>query len=182
MNTMKKYGIIAGSVIVIFCIFAGYCAYNYETGPIYTFNPDRDTKEILTIFDENWYWLIANPGSSPAFMLKYKTPYDNPLYFGKLHIKVLREDNRVAGFIAYFMENYDEWRLLFLAVGNDFRRKGYGLQLAKQAVAEMTALGAKKICLWTRLDNTTAQKIYKSMGFAEVYHTETGYVFFEYIP
>ncbi len=152
-----------------------------EHGSIYEFNAERDTQDILNLFDQNWYWLIANEGSSPAFYLKYRTPNENPAYFGKMNIKVLREDDKCVGFVTYYMEQPKEWRLLFLAVDEKYRGKGYGTMLARYAMDKMTQAGAEKIGLWTRLSNP-AQSIYTKLGFVESYYTEGGYIYYEFYP
>ena len=180
LNKRKKIGVVV-IVIAALCGLLGYYC-TYDRNPIYDFNPSRDTKPILDLFDKNWHWLIANEGSSPAFYLKYRTPSENPAYFGKLKIKVLREDDQTIGFVAYYMEQPEEGRLLFLAVDEKYRGKGYGSLLAKYAIKEMIDhMGAQKIGLWTRLSNP-AQRIYKKLGFVESYYTPGGYVFFEYYP
>lgn len=174
----KKYGVI-GLGFLLFS-FAAYFGGTYERGPIYSFNAERDTSAILTIFEKNRYWLLANEDSSPAFMLKYRTPNTNPSFFGKLIIKVLRQDNKVAGFVAYHREE-NHWRLLFLAVDHEFRGHGYGALLARYAMNEMiNKYGAQKIVLWTRVSNLPAQRIYKELGFTEVLDSY-GYLLFEYI-
>lgn len=154
---------------------------NMQQGPIYDFNPARDTQPIMDIFNKNWYWLLASEDSSPAFMLKNRTHDTNPMHFGSLHIKVLREEDKLAGFTAYFMENSQEGRLLFLAVDHDFRGKGYGKTLAQYAIKQLFNMGATHIALWTRVSNLPAQRIYKELGFKEIFD-ENGYVFFEYWP
>ncbi len=184
--TMQMNRIKISFIALLCALFCGvgYYYHHYymqEKGPIYEFDPQRDTQPILALFDQNWHWLIANEGSSPAFYLKYKTPDTNPLYFGKLKIKVLRENNDLIGFVAYFMEYPDEWRLLFLAVDEKYRGKGYGTTLAQYAMSEMIKQGAKKIMLWTRLANP-AQNIYKKLGFVESYYTESGFIFYEFYP
>ena len=183
LNSAKRYsrGITISLVVVITTAFFCY-HFMLERGPIYTFNEARDTKAILDIFDKNWYWLIANDDSSPAFMLKYRTPNTNPVYFGKMNIKVLRENDQLAGFITYFREKQDQWRILFLAVDERYRSKGYGEQLARYAIDDMVKRGAQTITLWTRLANLPAQRIYKRLGFVEVYDTPGGFIYFEYIP
>jgi ribosomal protein S18 acetylase RimI-like enzyme len=159
-------------------------------GPIYDFNPTRDTQKIMDIFHQNWYWLLASEESSPSFMLKHRTPDANPMHFGSLHIKVLYAEGpysakaskgRLSGFTAYFMENPQEGRILFLAVAHEFRGKGYGKLLAEYAMEQMFNMGATHIALWTRVSNLPAQKIYKELGFKEKFD-DNGYVFFEYWP
>jgi len=78
-------------------------------GPIYDFDPVRDTQEILSIFENNWHWLISSEDYSPEFMLKHRAPSKDPLYVGSLHIKVLREQNKLAGFTAYYMKKKRTW-------------------------------------------------------------------------
>jgi ribosomal protein S18 acetylase RimI-like enzyme len=148
---------------------------------IYDFNPIRDTAPIMDIFNQNWYWLLASSESSPAFMLKHRTYDANPIHFGSLHIKVLRENDKVAGFSAYYMETRLQGRLLFLAVGHDFRGKKYGRTLAVHAMQELFNMGADHVALWTRVSNLPAQKIYRELGFVEKFE-ENGYLFFEYYP
>lgn len=150
-----------------------------QQGPIFDFNPVRDTKPIMDIFNKNWYWLLASSESSPAFMIKHRTHDTNPLHFGSLHIKVLRENDKLAGFTAYYMETPQEGRILFLAVDHEFRGKGYGKTLAQYAMKELFAMGADHLALWTRVSNLPAQRIYKELGFKEVFD-ENGYVYFEY--
>ena len=162
----------------------GAIYYYYKNIPqdnIYDFNPALDTQPIMEIFNKNWYWLLASEESSPSFMIKHRTYDANPMHFGSLHIKVLRENNKLAGFTSYYMETPTQGRLLFLAVDHDFRGKGYGKILAQHAMKELFAMGADHIALWTRVANLPAQKIYRELGFTEVFE-ENGYLYFEYWP
>jgi ribosomal protein S18 acetylase RimI-like enzyme len=158
-----------------------YRHYSAQQSLIYDFNPERDTQPIMNIFHQNWYWLLASPESSPGFMIKHRTYDVNPMHFGSLHIKVLRENDKLAGFAAYYMETKIQGRLLFLAVSHDFRGKGYGKILAQRAIKELFAMGADHIALWTRVANLPAQKIYRELDFKEV-REENGYLYFEYWP
>src|SRR5258705_13566670 len=125
-------------ISIAFAACAGVAVYHYHQTAsqdnIYDFNPARDTKPIMDIFNQNWYWLLASEESSPAFMLKHRTPDSNPMHFGSLHIKVLYEKDKLAGFTAYYMETPQQGKLLFLAVGHEFRGKGYGKILAERAM------------------------------------------------
>lgn len=180
LTRTKKIILVLSSMIAV---YSGMMLYRYhaaEQGPIYTFNPTRDTKEMMDIFHKDWYWLLASEESSPAFMLKHRTYDANPAHFGSMHIKVLREnDGRLAGFTTYYMETPTQGRILFLAVGRDFRGKGYGKILALHAIQELFKLGADHIALWTRVANLPAQRIYRDLGFQEKFE-ENGYLFFEY--
>lgn len=152
-----------------------------EQGLIYTFNATRDTAAMMEIFHQDWDWLLSSKESSPAFMLKHRTYDANPRHFGSLHIKVLREDDKLAGFAAYYMETETQGRLLFLAVGKDFRGRGYGKVLAEHAMQQLFNMGADHIALWTRVANLPAQKIYRNLGFVEK-KEEHGYLYFEFWP
>ena len=175
---VKKIGIIS----ILFAALCGasfYYYYSPEKGPIYDFNPVTDTQPILDIFDQNRYWLLSNPESSPAFMIKHRTPSEDTRYFGALKIKVLREDGRLAGFITYYKQNPQDYQLLFLAVGHEFRGKHYAHMLAQYAIDDMIRMGATRIWLCTRVSNHAAQKIYKNLGFTEFFHDPEGYLYFE---
>lgn len=187
IHRIKKIHIIGGLIVGL---VAGTIAYYYASNKcvvsqsatgIYEFDSDRDTKQILEIFNKNWHWLIANEDTSPTFLFKYRTPNANPLLFGKMHIKVLRENGVLAGFISYYVDGPGDWQLLFMAVDNTFRGKGYGKKLVEYALSDMIAQGAERIWLVTRLSNTPAQRIYEAVGFKEYEYTESGYVYFEYI-
>jgi len=102
-KSWKKLSIFAGITATV--LSAGILYYVFAPrGPIYDFNPARDTQEILAIFEHNWHWLISSEDYSPEFMLKHRAPSKDPLYIGSLHIKVLREQNKLAGFTAYYMK------------------------------------------------------------------------------
>lgn len=179
----KKIILFLSMVLALGAGTAIYYQRSVEQGPIYSFNPDRDTQEMMDIFHQDWYWLLASDESSPAFMLKHRTYDANPAHFGSMHIKVLREkDNgKLAGFATYYMETKTQGRLLFLAVSRDFRGKGYGKILTLHAMEELFKMGADHIALWTRVANLPAQKIYRELGFREIFE-EHGYLYFEFWP
>lgn len=181
-NRVKKL-IIMG---VIIAAVSGYGVYRYcvrDVPIIYNFDAARDTKQMLEMFDKDWYWLFASSPEefSVEHSLQYLTPnqYDKR-YFGALKIKVLRQYDTILGFVAYYMHNATKGQLLWLDVRAETRGKGYGYMLAQHAVDQMIAAGAKVIFLWTRLSNIPGQKIYKKIGFKEMYTTNGEYVYFEY--
>jgi len=149
-------------------------------GPIYDFDPVRDTQEILAIFEHNWYWLISSEDYSPEFMLTHRAPSKDPLYVGSLHIKVLREQDKLVGFAAYYMKKKRLGQLLFLAVSQEFRGKGYAEQLVRYTLKDLANMGATHAQLVTRSTNFPARKLYNKIGFYEVKHHEDGFVYFEY--
>lgn len=147
--------------------------------PISDFNDERDTQDLMKLFEKDRYWLISSEDYDPAWALKTRSPNKrDSRYFGKLHIKVLRENGQFVGFVAYYMKNFFLSQLLFLGVNPDFRGKGYAQQLMKYAIEDMKKMGASMITLVTRTSNTSAQSVYKKLGFT-VTHEEDGFVYFE---
>jgi ribosomal protein S18 acetylase RimI-like enzyme len=146
--------------------------YLSERGPIYEFNEERDTKDILNLFDNNWYWLLSSPDYSPSFMLKRRAPNTDPLYMGKMHLKVLREQDQFIGFTGYYFLSATVGKVLFLAIDEKFRGKRYGEQLLRYAINDLKRMGALKVKLVTRVDNVSAQALYRRVGFREMARDE----------
>jgi len=179
MNTFKK--------LVIACLLLGAFAagsfFVYRTaimaqGPIYEFDEQRDTQDILNLFKTDYYWLVEGEYDAAA-MLKYRAPNGSPYKKGQMHIKVLRHNNEFVGFAAYYKKLGSDWSFNFIALDSKFRGKGFAQQLMRYAIDDMKRLGAKKITLVTRTTNTSAQKLYGRIGFVETYRN-VGYVYFEY--
>jgi ribosomal protein S18 acetylase RimI-like enzyme len=140
----------------------------------------RDTQEILDIFKENWYWLISSPDYSPEFMLSQRAPNNRePEYFGKLKIDVLRDHGKLVGFVTYYLKNPFEGWILFLAVKEEYRGKGYAKALMKHALNQLKKMGALKAHLLTRINNTNAQSLYRSLGFTTMFEDDEGFIYFE---
>ncbi len=169
---------IVGSVLSIGIIYHLWL----PRGPIFEFDPARDTQPILNIFERDWYWLLSSEDYSPEFMLKHHAPNRNPLYMGRLRIKVMRQHDTFAGFVAYYMKTSNVGFILFLAVEPKFRGKKYGAQLSQYALNDLIRIGAKRIMLVTRTSNLPAQRVYNELGFIETSRDDEGYVYFEYIP
>lgn len=181
MNTTQKIVLAVSLILTASSLLVYYHYSNISKDGIHDFNPTRDTKDMMDIFHKNWYWLLASDDSSPAFMLKHRTWDTNPAHFGKMRIKVLRENDKVVGFTTYYMETAERGRLLFLVVDESARGKGYGTTLAKLAMKELFTMGAEYVALWTRVSNIRAQRIYRELGFKEK-REENEYLYFEYWP
>lgn len=143
----------------------------------------RDNNEVQQIFKENWYWLIASfPTYEPDYvnyMFRDKNAGLDPRFIGMLNTQVLRENNQLAGLVAYYMESWYEGRILFLAIRESFRGKGYAEKLLDSAIEDLKKRGATKAVLLTRQSNVRAQKVYKRAGFTEVKRDNDGFVHFE---
>ncbi|MFC1845606.1 GNAT family N-acetyltransferase [Candidatus Dependentiae bacterium] len=158
---------IAAGVALAVALAGGIAYYALvPRGPIISFVPERDTKEILKIFYDDWYWLFPGPNYDPEFILARQSPGKDyhPRYHGKLNIRVIRQDGKLAGFTTYYKKNFYEGRVQFVAVSPDFRRRGYGRMLTVYGVKKLFADGCKKIGLVTR-HNNPARRIYERLGF-----------------
>jgi ribosomal protein S18 acetylase RimI-like enzyme len=184
---MKQKLKILGACIVGSSII-GFGTWYYNTHmrePITDFVYERDIKDVLDTFDNNWYWLMPEPKEEyPAgyvnYVFKYRAPQANPLHHNTLKIKVLHVDKKFAGFVAYHMKARNVGWLLFLAVREEFRGKKYGEMLARYAIKQLIASGATQINLVTRVDNVPAQRIYMRLGFREILRDGEGLVYFVY--
>lgn len=178
----KKYVFKIIAIVAIFSVITAGLVYKFsslsEKSPISDFIYSRDSQDILKVFDKNWYWLVASTRQeySPDFMMKNRTPDKDPSNFGSLIIKVLRDNNKFAGFTAYFKKKLYEGFLLYVAVDNDFRGKGYGEMLTNYAVNDLFASGCNIVKLVTRTENVKARALYKKVGFEETL-VEDGYVY-----
>jgi len=183
MSSIRKssyFRLIVITAVCSLCIAGLVYLFSGDRVPIYDFLPSRDTQPILQMFDKDWYWLVAASRDeySPEFTLKYRTPDRNPLNFGKLIIKVLRDGDQTAGFVAYHKENFYKYEFLYLGVGRAFRGKGYGYKLAKYAIQDMFSRGCKLIHLVTRVNNAKARSLYKKLGFTQTLE-EDGFVYYQ---
>ncbi len=163
-------GLVAGS-------YYGYHAiqsYYTEHGSIRSYGTAQDEAFIKNEFKENWYTLIATPTYDVDFMLEKKAPNDRePQFFGKMAIKMLYEDNQPIGFITYYMQTSYQGDILFLVIGKNHRGKRNGEKLLHYAFNELKKQGAKTVKIFTRTENTSAQKLYTRIGFVET-HRYTG--------
>lgn len=160
-------------VVSIFAIVAVFItAYFYfgHHSVIKDFNYQRDHAAIREIFDRDWDWLIpvGKDEYSLDLLLKDRAPQQNPLYAGRLYIKVAREQDQLIGFVAYYSKKQTEWFFNFLDVNPEYRNKGYARKLAKAAIADMVSRGAQRITLVTYPHNERALNLYKSLGFVPI--------------
>jgi len=184
VDFVKKHigKIVTALVLCGLLVAGGYYIYvpqaSCKNERILSFDDARDTQEIIDIFEKDRYWLTAVENDTIAFKLKNRTPSSDPRYFGTLHIKVLHEECKFAGFIAYYMQNFFVGRILFLDVKPEFRGKKLAQELVRYAIDDLKHLGATMITLVTRTTNDAAQAVYKKAGFAVSYEEE-GFVYFE---
>ena len=83
-----------------------------------------------------------------------------------LNLKLSVENRIVAFAICQFV--LDEATLFNIAVDPAYQGKGYGKQLLQVLIAQLQQKQITTLWLEVRASNTTAQKLYSSLGFNEV--------------
>ena len=168
---MSKKFIVSGLILGALFALIGIVSVKYcpaKQGPIVDFNYARDAQTIKNFFDQDMYWLVADPENySVDFMLKYRSYSQDYLTAGKLQIKVIRDDNATVGFVAYYKKSVLKGFILFLDVDDAYRAKGYGQMLAQHAIDDLFAQGVTSIDIVTRPSNLRALRLYNRLGFVE---------------
>lgn len=180
---IKRPIILSISVTILLVLAAIVLVYYFSksSGPIVDFDEQRDTQEILKIFNRDRYWLTTSQDYSPEFMLKYHAPNQSLQYMGQLKIKVWWEQHKFVGFTAYYMEKPQVGILLFIDVNPEFRgkEKKYAQRLVQYVINALRKMGAQRVQLVTRTDNLPAQGLYRRVGFYET-SRDNVLVYFQY--
>lgn len=83
------------------------------------------------------------------------------------HVLVADYGLEVAGYVIA-RAIVDEGEILNLAVAPPHQRRGVGRLLARRALDELSARGARAVYLEVRESNTAARRLYESLGFEAV--------------
>lgn len=156
-----------------------------ENSLIQHYKDSRDRHDVIELFRKDWDWLVAGRSYSQGYvedMLDKRTPRQNLLHIGALRFRVLRIDNKVVGFTAFYMKEKHLGWLLFLVIDAQYRSKGYADLMTKDAITELQKMGATKVQLLTRSTNVKAQRVYRRLGFEEYAYDPNGFVYFEITP
>lgn len=180
MNSSKKIKILAATIFLGASASLWYgVSLKFKSDGILAYEEARDKKDILSIFESDWHWLISSPDYDPVFMLDNRAPNaKEPRYFGALEIKVLREHGQFIGFVTYYKKNFYEGFILFLAIKPELRGKRYAEKLIQYAEGDLKKMGIHVIHLVTRTTNHRAQALYRRTGYHEVGRDDE-FVFFE---
>lgn len=157
----------------------GYYYTSYATQGVYEYDPSIDRDFIINLFKNDWYWLISDASAkdySVERMLDYRA--SSREHTGDLILRVYRVQSKPVGFLAYFPGELFVWYILFCAVDKAHRSKGYARKMMNYALEDVKKRGARVVRLITRADNLPAQKLYKSLGFKQIW-TDGAYVKFE---
>ncbi len=169
MNTIiKKILFCVGLIALIGGSYYGlsYIKKSRINDGLVCYNDLRDRPFIKQLFKDNWYLLTADPNSDVDFVFGTLSPNTHEAkYFGKMDITMMFENNVPAGVVTYYMLTKALGRVVYLAVDEKFRGKGYGEKLLRYACDQLKAKGALSVKLFVRSENARARKLYEKVGF-----------------
>ena len=98
-----------------------------------------------------------------------------------LHPRAIELNKQVVGFIMYgHWENEESYWITRLMIDKNFRNRGYAKEAFKLAINALFALDdCSKISISFEPENTTAQKLYTSLGFTDTRKLIEGELLFE---
>ena len=80
---------------------------------------------------------------------------------------VAQENNRVVGYIIFWIKFEDEGHIISIAVDKSHRRMEVGSKLVETSLNIFKKYNVKRIKLEVRVGNKGARKFYSKMGFKE---------------
>jgi len=80
---------------------------------------------------------------------------------------VAQENNRVVGYIIFWIKYEDEGHIISIAVEKNYRRQDVGSKLVETSLEAFKKFNVKIIKLEVRIGNKGARKFYSKMGFKE---------------
>jgi [ribosomal protein S18]-alanine N-acetyltransferase len=80
---------------------------------------------------------------------------------------VAQENNRVVGYIIFWIKFEDEGHIISIAVDKSYRRMEVGSKLVETSLNIFKKYNVKRIKLEVRVGNKGARKFYRKMGFKE---------------
>ncbi len=80
---------------------------------------------------------------------------------------VAQENNRIVGYIIFWIKYEDEGHIISIAVDKNFRRLEVGTKLVESSIESFKKFSVKLIKLEVRVGNKGARKFYSKIGFKE---------------
>lgn len=182
MRSNRRIGIVIVSIV---CLVTGLSIYwtwyrpvpraISSQGTIRAYHEAQDFPFIMSLFDNNWFWLVAQSRDEydPTFDFKHLTWNQNPYNFGKLQVRMYYVANQPIGFIAYYKKNFYEGHIWYICVEKEYRNQGYAKELLHYAIQDLLNQGCQIVTLLTRLINEHARKAYTRLGFIESSRDDT---------
>ena len=124
------------------------------------FKPSHDTVKVKQMCTDHWKFL----GLDDA--LDSSGSVDCTLKDERMITKVLKNNDKVVGFVAYRHDLRDSWYVSKLVVDTNYQKKGYGNILMQSVIDDVIEHGGNEITLKVFVDNTRACAFYKDkFGF-----------------
>lgn len=137
---------------------------------IVPYEASRDQAAIVTLFKDNWYWLIPEETAfSVEDYLTHRSPDQGIGEDGSAVIFVYQIHNKTVGMVSYYPMSFYKGRLHFIVVDKGFRGRGISDKLLQYVLDQMKQRGFSIVELITRVDNIPAQKLYQRFGFKEFF-------------
>lgn len=179
----KRFRLVVVAIMMASFILFGYSWFMQKQELVVEYSASRHKNDLLKIFDQNIFWLAADPDAVSAHkeferQLDTASSTDSVAHTGNLTTMVCCDKGVVKGFVSYYKLSPTKAKILYVAVHDDYRRQGLAAKLLQNAVDTLEAQGIKQIELLTRVVNTRAQGLYRKLGFKPVWADET-YVIFE---
>lgn len=121
----------------------------------------RDSSDIIRIDAESF------KTQNPTYDLFVYLAYGNEIIVADIGAMV------VGYVVLVYRES--EAKIMSIAVKKEFRRKGIGKMLLKEAIKKAKENGARRLLLEVRVSNVAAQQLYKKFGFRVVGVLESYY-------
>lgn len=137
------------------------------------YNYLRDCSEIVGLIREEWSKLFLQPSYDDKMinkMLVKNRPFSIAYQDKQLHIRVLRDEDKIAGFATYYYPAPTVGHIELLAINKQFRSKGLGKKLIEYVTTEMAKQGVKTLQLYVYPTNPEAIKFYTHLGFTVKAH------------
>ncbi|WP_456478574.1 ribosomal protein S18-alanine N-acetyltransferase [Geoglobus ahangari] len=114
----------------------------------------RDSSDIIRIDAESF------STQNPTYDLFVYLAYGSEIFVADIGAMVV-------GYVVLVYRE-DEAKIMSIAVKKEFRRRGIGSMLLREAIKRAKEKGAKRLLLEVRVSNVAAQELYKKFGFSVV--------------
>jgi ribosomal protein S18 acetylase RimI-like enzyme len=156
----------------------GYYWLHVSGEPIYEYNAAQDRDALIKIFKQNMFWLTTDTNEESAvksFEQAIDTHSSSQSWIdkGNLLTYVFRDNEATKGFVSYHKVSPSQAKILYIAVDDTYRRRGYAEKLLTYALDDLQRKGFKTVELVTRLVNKRAQGLYKKLGFRQTWDDGT---------
>lgn len=132
------------------------------------FDYKRDMNAVEKILKKEWSKLFLTAHYDEALIYKIfhnKKPGDMSVPHLKIAIDVLYAENKLAGFITYYVKKDRTGHLELLAIDSQFRNQGFGTFLIEHVIQEFKKNECTTLQLYVYLSNPRAITFYEHLGF-----------------